>query len=499
MRIYLAELQAYRTGTGVVTHRFTDGQGYDNAGTFYLPRLENPAMMRRDVGSALLGGRQSASYGELTLINADGALNALADDFFDGRLLTIKVGEETDAYGAFQTLLVATIESVAFERERIQVRLQDRGATLDKAFSTVTYAGTNALPLGIEGTADDIKGQYKPRIFGRVALMNPVLVNTSKLIYQANAGAVAAFVNVYDAGAYMTRGADYTSQSDMETNQPSPGQFRCWNAGGCFRLGSTPYGQVSCSVAESWTHTSISAAGIIKRVLDEIGVTDYVMADFTALDQKCAGPLGVVVEDAETTAALLDRICSSVGAWWGFDALNRFRVGRLDTPSSPVLTITDGMIADGELERQPPDAQAVWKVVMQGDRNYAVQDKKSLAGVVPEARAAWFSAATRDQVAEDSAVKTTRLLATEQTFQSLFCGISQLTAEASRRLGMLKVRRDTVNATLPDLVSIMSQIDIGSVVRLQTTDLGYGAGRDFVVIGVGPNLKDNFIDLTLWG
>jgi hypothetical protein len=500
-RIYLAEITAYDPGTSaIITYRFASGLGYDNAGTFHAPRIENPALFRRDMGGEVIGGRMSNSPGELTLINNDGGLNAMADDYFDGRTLTLKVGDPDMAYASFATILVATIETVAIERRRVSVRLRSRAIALDTPFSSVKYAGTNALPLGIEGTADDIKGQSKPRIFGRIALMPPVLVNTSKLIYQINAGAVDAIVNVFDAGAYLARSTDYTSQSDMETNQPSPGSFRSWPAGGCFRLGSTPFGQLSVCVAEKWDYTQISAGAIIQRILMEKGFTslDWLAADFTILNTKTVGALGISINAEESTASVLDRICATIGAWWGFDALGRFRIARLDAPSgTPAVTITDNEIL--ELERQPVTTPVPWQVTQTADINLLPQDKKSMAGVVPDFRAAWFAEASRDQKASNSGVATSRALAVDQSSEGLFASISQAQAEVNRRLSVFSARRDAVTLTLADPAGDYAYLDLGGTINLVTNRLGYGSGRLMVITGLQADYRLNRLDLALWG
>jgi hypothetical protein len=499
--IYLAEIQAYDPGSSsVVTWRFSNGKGYDNAGVFYEPRIEQPATLSRAMGGGSIGGKTNISYGEITLVNNDGALNALADDYFDGRTLTLKRGNPANAYGTFTTVLVATIESVAVERQIVSIRLRDNAVTLDTPFSSVKYAGTNVLPAGIEGTADDIKGQSKPRVFGRIALMQPKMVNTSKLIYQVNNGAVDSIVNVYDAGAYLSRGAtDYTSQADMEANAPASGTFRAWPAGGCFRLGSSPYGTISACVVEKWDYTQSNASGIIQRILTELGYTsaNWVAADFTALSQRNAGSLGVLVKDDENTSSLLTRICQSIGAWWGFDSLGRFRVARLDAPSgTAAATFTDIDILD--LERRPPDTQALWQATVKSDMNYAVQSGTSLAGIVSDNRVNWLMLESRDQKASNATVKSIRLLADDQTYDSLLNGISQAQAESNRRLTLFSTRRDTVTMTIPDPYNYTS-IDLGSVVSLQTSRLGYGAGKLFTVIGVNLDYQSNTFDLTLWG
>lgn len=501
--IYLAELQAYDPDTSsVITWRFSSGHGYNNSGQFYAPRIEQPATLSRSMGGSRdnVGGRASVSYGELTLVNSDGGLNDMAGDFFDGRTLILKRGNPELPYATFTTILAATVESVAMERERISVRLRDKAVTLDTAFSTAKYAGTNVLPSGIEGTADDIKGQSKPRIFGRIALMSPILVNTSKLIYQVNDGAVDNIINVYDAGAYLTRSTDYASQSEMEANAPASGTWRAWPAGGCVRLGSSPYGQVSVCVAEKWDYTQISAAAIIKRILTEKGyiTTDWVEADFTALNKKNAASVGVIVSDGETTAALIDRICQSVGAWWGFDSLGRFRIARLDAPAGVAsATLTDNQILT--IERQPENSLPIWQSTLKADMNYVVQDKKSLAGVVPANRVAWLELESRDQKVEDSSVKTKRLLADDITYESVLNSTAVAQAESQRRLNLFSARRDTVDLTIANPHDYYSSIDLGSVINVQTKQLGYDSGKKLVVTSVAIDYQANSMDITAWG
>lgn len=501
MMIYLAEITAYDPGTSaVVTWRFASGPGYDNAGTFYAPRLENPGIISRDFAGGI-GGRANASLGEITLTNPDGGLNALADDFFDGRTLTLKQGDLEALYASFTTILVATIETAAFERERVSLRLRDRSAELDKPFSTAKFLGNNSLPAGTEGTADDLKDKYKPRLLGRIALMSPVVVNTSRLIYQVNDGAVDSIANIYDSGAYLSRGADYTNAADMQANAPGGGQYRCLESAGMFRLGSPPFGQITACVVEKWAYLSNSAAGLIQRILTEKGYTsaDWVAADFTTLNQKNAGSLGLIVADGETTADLLNRICESVGAWWGFDAQGKFRVARFEAPGAGDAAVYAFTESDWtEIDRAPESQLPLWSVQLTADINYAVQDRKSLAGVVPEDRAVWFALEAREQKVEEAAVKTSRKLADEITYDTALNGISIAAAEAQRRLNLYKGRRDVLRLTAAD-PSRFTAVDLGSVVSVTTPRFGYTSGKKFLVTGITVDYARNQIDVILWG
>lgn len=493
--IYLLEVTAFDTDAQAPTTLvYSSHQGYDREGQWYAPRLENPATLARSVGASDMGGRAQMSVGEITLVNNDDGLD-WSPYYFDGRDIVLKRGLENEPYAAFETVLIATMESVAKERERISIRIRDRSVTLDRPFSTVKYLGNNALPAGLEGTADDIKDQPKPRLFGRVALMQPVLVNTSKLIYQVNNGPVAGIINVFDAGAYLTPAAPYASESEMMAVEPAAGTWRAYPQTGYVRLGSSPFGTLSACVAESYDFSRISVAGVIKRLLAEIGMTDVVNDDFAALDALNAAPVGLIVEPDETTSSLLDRLCMSIGAWWGFDALNRLRVMRLDAPGGdPVFTLTDDCLT--ELERQPDSEKPIWQTRIQADRNYVVQDKQSMAGIVPDNRSSWFAQEYRTQKAESATTKGQRLLSTDTEFDSVLNGIAAAKAESARRLELLNGSRELLNCTV---AGTDYPIDLGSVVNVQTSKLGYADGKLFTITSLAIDYQANTIDLVLFG
>jgi hypothetical protein len=136
---------------------------------------------------------------------------------------------------------------------------------------------------------------------------------------------------------------------------------------------------------------------------------------------------------------------------------------------------------------------------MGADVNYAVQDKSSLAGVVSVERSAWFSEASRNQVSASSSIKTSRLLAEDRKYeQSLWSSISQADAEADRRLSVFGVRRDSVTLTVADPLSYYNSVDIGSVVSVTNSRIGYD-GKLFTVTGVYIDYQRGLLDLILYG
>jgi hypothetical protein len=503
--IYTAEIQAYDPGTsGVITYRVAT-HGFVDAGTIYEPRIEKLPTFSRSIRTSLVGGTSTElSFGELRLLNGDGGLNAMRDDYFDGRKITIKKGDSAAAYGTFTTVMIARIAGLSFEPGYVSVRIRDRLPELNNVYSDKVYGGTNSLPNGVDGRPDDIKGQYRPAVWGIVSNMQPVLVNTSKLIYEVCCEGAEHVRNVFGGGAYLEKGSAYSTESDMYSNQPAPGTFRLYQSGSAcyFRLGSTPYGKVTCSVFKHIANSNfVAAAGMLELILLQrsfVSGTDYNASDFTTLKQKSNGPLGIVVQPGETIASLIDRICGTVGAWWGFDLTDQFRVKLFDFGSS-VAALTAVQLRD--IEGQASDEEIPWRITIPGDWNYATQAKSELAGIAQEntSRVGWLTNETRDQTSENTTIKTQRLTAREQRHDGYFTAISQAQAEATRRLGLFGTRRDVVTAKLMDYASYAGAIDLGVTVTVQHSEIGYTSPRTMIVTGIDIDLDANTADLTLWG
>lgn len=504
-RIYLAEITCYDPALpGIRTLRYSSGaDGYDNGGILYEPLIQQPATLRREIPTDVVGGHVSASYGALTLVNASGQLKALRDYYFGGYELTLKVGEAGAPYASFTTRLKATVETASFEPNRMAIRLRGREETLKTPLQTLSYGGTNVLPDGLDGTPDDQKGKQRPLGFGRLAAITPPCVNTSLQIYEISTSAFDDIVNVFDGGTFLTRGTEYTSLSAFKSSTVGAGGYNIYKAGPTYiKLEREPFRTLAVCAAEKWDYTQISAAGILKRILQSLGYTaaDWVEQDFLDLDAANAGSLGILVGDGETIDSVLDRICISVGAWWGFDNLNRFRVRRFDGPAgNPVATITDEHIQD--FGPVGPVQRPLWEVTVQGDWNYAVQPNANLTGQAQEqpARAQWWDKASRDQVISVPSVKANRPLAEKTTLTSYQNGISQCLAEGTRRRARFDDCHDPIAVTLGAPDAWMDLIDLGSEVVLVSDQCGYPAGRAKVVVMTQPDFQRNRLDLILWG
>lgn len=486
-------------GVTVETLRYTDSSmGYATrpneapGNAQYDPSLQQPGYVQRDI---TVGAAQT-SFGEVILAST-GHLDGLLDYGLDGQQILIRRGPQDGVYpDDFPLRLVATLEQPEFAATTVRLKMRDRMALFGDPLQTARYGGSNVLPAGIDG-GEDLKGNPKPLIYGRVFNVAPAPVNTSRLIYQANDGALTDLPAVYDRGAALSRGADYVSEADMQATAPAAGQYRAWLAGGCFRLGGAPTGQVTCDALEGAMLADRYAGALLVRIAGRMGVTNIDMVDAYALDAAAPYELGIVVDAQESAASVMARVAASVGAWFGFDRLDYLRIGRLATPTgTPVVEITDLSITS--IERTSQADVPVWRVALSYDRN-ATDQATDLAGSVSAERRAWLAQTWRTAVAANPSVKLQHRLSGELLRDSAIVWPADATAESARLLALHSQRRDTflVGARLSGGEADL--LDLGDVVRVTWPRYGMDDGRLFVVIGMRLDFGGDAVDLTLWG
>lgn len=506
--IYLIEMDCAVDAAGTVqTLRFAS-QGYvtqptDNPpNAYYEPRLRQTGTLGRTMYSdATTMGRSKVGIGELELVNTDGALDTLGNygyDWREFRLLTVAPGQP---YASAVLALRGVMEQPELSYKTLTVILHDRLAELDDVLCKHRYGGTNVLPNGEDGTAD-IAGKAVPRLYGTVFNIAPVLVNTSKLIYQVHDGAIASIPNVYDAGLALARGADYSSVADMEANAPTAGQYRVYLAGGYFRLGSSASGQLTCD-AQAGTPAQRTCAQILKQIALDMGVAsaDINAASVAALDALNSAECGIWIADDTHAITAMDNVAQSIGASFGFDRLGTFTVSRLDVPAgAPMMTLDASSIIDIDRERSNDANKGIpsYRMVLTYSKNYTIQTS-GIAGSVTDARRAVIGAASQQVIAEDASVKLKHLSSPAMTRDTCLAWQADAAAEAARLLAIYKVRRDTYQAKIRLDATALTALDLGVCIAVQFPRFGMQGARLLRVLGIESDYASNTATLTLWG
>lgn len=205
-QIYLVEITGADAAGATTVFRYCTGLGYTTLGTdtpahtYYAPRVTNPGLYDRTChGGAKTFGLAGIGFGTIELQNADGALDGLVDYGLDGQTCRVLVGTQGAAYSTFTAIFKGTMDQAFPGIDSVRINIRDVLQNLDVPLQAVKYAGTNSLPNGLEGVAEDLKGKPKPLLWGYVNDVSPPQVNTSRLIYQLSCQQFQDHV-VYDDG-----------------------------------------------------------------------------------------------------------------------------------------------------------------------------------------------------------------------------------------------------------------------------------------------------------
>ena len=508
--IYLVEVVAATDSAGTTTtlrfasDNYVTGPAESPANTYYDPRVKTPADITRNLFSNnATGGVSRIGYGVVELANVDGGLDYMLGYGYGGRALTIKIGEEGDAYSSFTTILAGTMEQVEFSFQTVTILVRDKLAVLDLPLQKTEYGGTNALPAGVDGT-DDLKGQKKPLLYGTVYNISPPMVNTSRLIYQVSDILVNDISSVYDRGVALTKGSDYTDMNDMMNNIPSASNFRILktSTGSYFRLGSSPAGQITCDAVQGAASSDRTVAQLLKAIAIRGGVSsgDIYAADVTALDTANSAVVGVWVFGDESGIAVMDEVAQSVGAWYGYDAAGQFRMGRFEAASGAAdIEINSDNILEIESQRTQDNDKGVpsYKVILSYKRNYTTQDT-DLAGSVTNDRRSFLRYQYQAVSATDASIQLQFLYAAEINRNTLLIDSTAAGTEATRLLNLYKVRRRIYQVRIAlDVTEHLP--DLNDVANLTIARFGLDSGKLLRIIGISSNYATNRATLTLWG
>ena len=512
--IVLIEINAH-TGSAPVTLRFAT-QGYVTGAadspphTYYDGRVSQPGNTQRtifDRGTTF--GASKTGFGEVVLVNSDGALDYLLGYGFAGFPITITRGtmSPNQSSPTWSTVLVGTMDSVDFSWSEVSIKVRDRQQELTKPLQATLFGGTNSLPNGLDGVATDIKGNGKPILFGKVYNISPPRVNTTRIIYQISDAIIQSVDAVYDRGTALSAGAVYPDQATMESTAPAAGQYRVWlNAAGSYiRLGSEPAGTVTVDATQGAAAANRTPAQLMKAVLLKAGIVtgDINAADVTALDTAANYESGYWCSGNPNSpgTTVLDALANSAGAWWGVDRLGKFRMAQVIAPlvGNSIGTLTAVEIVKIDRVRSADEGRGVpaWQVGLNYARMFTTQNDLAagVGAVLKSDRAEEW----RTVVSNDASVKTQWPKAVEVTFDTHLISAANAATEAARRLGLYKVRRDTLSARvkLPD--SLASAIDLGATITVQVPRFGMTSGKPYLVTGIRTDLRNNTFDLTLWG
>jgi hypothetical protein len=491
-RIWLLTIEALDELNFPKTLRFASGDYIDPDGNYYDLRIKQPALY---TNSAFLGSVLSANsvsgYGESVLVNPDGGLDYLADYATDGRKMTLSLLLED---GSIKEVLSGSVQGLRFEGSTVSVQLRDEQTVLDTPHPYSTYLGSNVLPNGVEGLPGDIRGIQKPRVFGNVRNVEPMLVNTVNRIYQVHDVSKSTGVDViavYDRGVLLLLGETKGSLNQLMSSTPAAGYYNKWQ--GYFKLGSQPSGVITADVDS----TKSLAGDVVSDILSEVGYT-LDAASKTFLNTS-SGRIGIYMLSETTTSEMLNTVSQGVGAYWFVSKTGFVFFTPLSEPLNPFVELFDYQILN--ISRKSTGAGSnglpIHKVRLKVDK--VEFEQTDLAPGADELVRAKVTNQWRESSYENSSVKTRHPLSEELILETAIRDVTNGNQQAQRIQQFLGVRRDSVSLSARLNDEIVDLLEVGKVVRVTSRKLGYSSGKNFVILGYTLNARLSKVDLELFG
>lgn len=507
---WLVEVEAH-TGAGteilrVSAYGYTTQPGDTPANTHYDERIVDPGYLATSLfGAGRTIGAATVSRGEIVLSNADGALDAWIDYGFDGRLITIRrVASRSAAYSTAETVFSGTVEAldaISDAFRTIRIRIYDRRLGADQPIQTNRYGGTVISSGASADGGEELKDVVKPLCFGRCFKVPAVAVNTFDRIYQVNDGPVGA-IAVYDGGILLTADADQPDLANLQAVNIVPGRYATCLALGLFRVADL-YKTITADVEEGATKADRTAAQLAIRMLDKMGHSSgsLDLASFDNLDIIADDEVGIFIGAERNGLPAIQDVLSSIGGWIVPNSLGLFSVGRLSAPGTPVAHLDGRVIEDGSFRivRTSDEGNGIpiYQVTVRYRRQWHTYNNGDIAERIAAAARESLAKEYLDTLASDVGVQVAHLLAPEIVIDTLLTDEADAAAEAARRLGLYKVRRDLIEVDLP--FEFATDAILGATVTMDIGRYGYGSGRDMVVVGRKENNRDNTVTLTAWG
>ena len=352
-------------------------------------------------------------------------------------------------------------------------------------------SGTNGVLVGTGQTwvptytgTRDIGGQPIPLGWGPVENATPVLIDVNSRTYQFNDGPSQAVIAVYDAGVPLVLTTNYTvdlvnSRIVLVTN-PSDLQ----------KITVTFQG----SNSSGYLTTTADIVKSIITVQGGLASWEINQASFDKLNVDAPQTINYYYDADKNLLDVLDELFDGIGGFYTINRSGEFVVGKFGPPTNaPKASFVEKEILSVE---RLPIVIPVWRYRVSGEPNWTVQTD-GLAGGVDAARRAFVAESERIEPAENTAVLTDHLLATDPPpVKGFFSVRADTRFEAQRRLSLFGAERNMYRVT----VKVRPfGLELNDTVSISYGRYGLDNGWNGVIIGLEEHADNSVCIMDLWG
>lgn len=486
------------------TRWFSDDRfAHLDSGLVAEPRIGGEVRFQRRAALPFWGSSRSIyGVGSIELINADGALNGWMFSGLKGSVVRVYFGAPDVALPGMIRVARALVDRVEGVGESmVRLVLADAASELDVPVQTATYSS------GVQ------QGRLIPITIGQCLSVPALQTGAPSLVFSVHdsgaaptLGGLTAVSDVFDRGAALTTGTQWTASSSGDQhgftlNQATSGRITAFVRGpsvdpGLFQFGRLPrVVEYLLAVRRGWSSSRFDLAAL------------------NALSVETSALFGRYVDSAVTYGQLMTEIGDSISAWWWIDAEGRFQMQRWRLPTgTPVLRIDNNSI-EGEVQPEFDAAPGLADAVL-SSRNWYVHTPDELAGSVRDTAAgvaltrAYRNATTfsvHDQYAQARGSRGTDRLssAADMSRPPADFGMPTLLAsgvnEAAYRATLYAQPMWFWNLTALLEADAAAALQPGDLVEVQANCYGLDTGQLMRVVDVQGVLGEGRVNLVLWG
>lgn len=253
-----------------------------------------------------------------------------------GQPARLRYGAPNADISTFFRVFDGIASNAEVSQDVFRIGWQDGSKLLDTPMSEREFEGTNTGTTGYEGLTTDIKGQRKPRAWGRVPDIQPILLNAPLRVYGWNYTRSGVPAQSLAVNAVRVRGfvwsnvGDYPNAAALAALALTTGQYATCLAESKLRMGgSSP---IDGSVRIDALISNDKAPTILNNMLLDAGVAgdNISTSDIALLSASRNFDVGFYTQDASTREAM-NELLLSILAWCSIDTTGVYRFGTVPT------------------------------------------------------------------------------------------------------------------------------------------------------------------------
>ena len=419
------------------------------------------------------------SIGSLRFMNTDGNFDEWWQYSFYGHPIKILLGPDGGAKSEFITLVDGINDGLTYpSKELVEIRFRNRALIFDVDSQPQTIGERIGHLYPSEILIEDVADEPCPISLGKVFNVPARRVASSSLLYIVHDDDDCEITEVRDNGVAVTR-VD--------------------NGDGTFTLSNPPNGNVTADVVTKLGLTT--TADVVQNLA--LRASSSVVFDTDSFSSYPTYSVGIFSPSSTTIISMINDVMLATTGYWYFNRLGEMVIGQIQDPESfdenDIKLFID--VDDIEFGRiRITDYQApVDRVRIGYQRNYLVQDRDSLAGLVQTEDEDAVARYGREynEVFTDTGLSPIAwpLLESTELLGKLLSDKSDAQLEADRLANLQSKQRIQIRL---NCFTRPFQLNIGDPVVLTHPKWSFSEGRKCVVVSTSEVPTNNRVELELW-